>query len=106
MMADCVTHLINISINSGVVPSEWKQAKVVPLFKSGNKDDLDNYGPIQFYRSCRKFWRKLFSISYIATYQKTLSSRHINPVFAQIIQLSWPLPSLQIKFVDIWTKGY
>ena len=46
VIADCVTHLINLSIKSGVVPSEWKQAKVVPLFKSGNKDDLDNYRPI------------------------------------------------------------
>ena len=46
MIADCVTHLINLSIKSGVVPSEWKQAKVVPLFKSGNKDDLDNSRPI------------------------------------------------------------
>ena len=46
VIADCVTHLINLSFETGEVPSEWKQAKVVPLFKSGNKDDLDNYRPI------------------------------------------------------------
>ena len=46
VIADCVTHLVNLSIKSGMVLSEWKQAKVVPLFKSGNKDDLDNYRPI------------------------------------------------------------
>ena len=46
VIADCVTHLINLSIETGAVPSDWKQAKVVPLFKSGNKDDLDSYRPI------------------------------------------------------------
>ena len=46
VIADRVTHLVNLSIKSGTVPSEWKQAKVVPLFNSGNKDDLDNYRPI------------------------------------------------------------
>ena len=30
----------------------------------------------------------------MATDQKTPSSRHINQVFEQVIQLSWPLPSL------------
>ena len=46
VIADCVTHLINLSIETGVVMSEWKQAKGVPLFKSGNKDYLHNYRPI------------------------------------------------------------
>lgn len=46
VIADCVTHVINLSIETGAIPSEWKQAKIVPLFKSGNKDELDNYRPI------------------------------------------------------------
>ena len=37
---------INISLQSGVVPSEWKPARVIPLFKKGEADDIDNYRPI------------------------------------------------------------
>ena len=90
VIADCVTHLINLSIETGVVPSEWKQAKVVPLFKSGNKEDLDNYRSISILPILsKKFWRKLSSISCITTYQKTLFSRLTNLVFVQTTQLSW-----------------
>ena len=46
VIADCVAHLVNLFIKSGTVPIEWKQAKVVPLFKSRNEDDLDNCRPI------------------------------------------------------------
>ena len=35
-----------MSIETGLVPSDWKIAKVIPVFKSGNKSDLDNYRPI------------------------------------------------------------
>ena len=29
-----------------LVPSEWKKVKIVPLLKSGNKEELDSYRPI------------------------------------------------------------
>ena len=33
-----LTHLFNISLKSGSVPSGWKRAHVTPLFKKGNKN--------------------------------------------------------------------
>lgn len=41
-----LTKIINASLETGYVPSEWKVARVVPLFKSGKITDLDNYRPI------------------------------------------------------------
>jgi hypothetical protein len=41
-----ITFLINCCLREGVLPNIWKIAKVVPLFKSGNKNDLNNYRPI------------------------------------------------------------
>ena len=35
-----------MSLRIGQVPNEWKQTKVLPLFKSGNATELDNYRPI------------------------------------------------------------
>ena len=41
-----LTHLINLSIVSGVVPDQLKIALVIPLFKSGDKSTFTNYRPI------------------------------------------------------------
>ena len=37
---------MNRSLKIGIVPSEWKHAKVTPLYKEGNRDDTNNYRPI------------------------------------------------------------
>jgi hypothetical protein len=34
------------SLDSGVVPTDWKKAKVVPIFKKGTKSDPGNYRPV------------------------------------------------------------
>ena len=38
--------VINASITSGVLPSEWKVATVTPIFKSGSNTDPGNYRPV------------------------------------------------------------
>ena len=36
----------NLSLETGVVPTECKMAKVIPIFKSGSIAEIDNYRPI------------------------------------------------------------
>ena len=49
-----VPHIVNIcnaSINSAHFPRPWKKARVVPLYKSGDTNDVMNYRPISV-QSC------------------------------------------------------
>ena len=41
-----LTEVINSSLETGIVPERWKVARVIPLFKSGKENDINNYRPI------------------------------------------------------------
>ena len=41
-----LTNIFNLSLSTGVVPHNWKQANVVPFFKHGDKSHITNYRPI------------------------------------------------------------
>ena len=41
-----LAHIINCSSMSGVVPKDFKRARVVPVYKSSAYDNFDNYYPI------------------------------------------------------------
>jgi len=39
VIAKPVTYLINLTISTGEIPSQWKEARVTPIYKTGKKDD-------------------------------------------------------------------
>ena len=41
-----LAYICNLSLATGVFPSDWKNAKVVPVFKAGCKSNVENYRPI------------------------------------------------------------
>ena len=43
---ECIYLLIKKSIDTGVVPHVWKKANVSPIFKGGDRADVNNYRPI------------------------------------------------------------
>ena len=57
-ISEPLTYIINLSINSGVVPDQMKLAGVVPLFKPDDKRLFPNYRPVSvlqiFFQILRK----------------------------------------------------
>ena len=41
-----LTVIMQSSLESGVVPSDWKTANVTPIFKKGSKSQVENYRPV------------------------------------------------------------
>ena len=54
-----LTHIFNLSLSTGIFPSKMKVAKVIPIFKKGNVDDLGNYRPISLLTSFSKVLEKV-----------------------------------------------
>ena len=56
-----ITHICNLSLTSGVFPDQMKIAKVIPLFKSGDKKMFNNYRPVSLLPQFSKILEKIFS---------------------------------------------
>ena len=41
-----LTYIFNLSIKQSAFPDDWKKAKVLPVYKTGDHDDRGNYRPI------------------------------------------------------------
>ena len=38
--------MFNLSLEEGIVPLEWKEANIIPLFKKGSRNKSENYRPV------------------------------------------------------------
>ena len=45
-LAKKICGLISKSLQQGQVPKDWKKADIVPIFRSGNKENPSNYRPV------------------------------------------------------------
>ena len=63
-----LTSLFNYSIGNGQIPREWKAARVTPIPKSGNSEEISNYQPVSVSGSYLKSW---CTISFMCTWKST-----------------------------------
>ena len=51
---------------TGIIPQEWKEAKVTPIFKSGEKDDVNNYHPISLLPLISKIMERTVQVQLVS----------------------------------------
>ena len=56
IIAKSLAHVINLSIATGIVPSGFKIGLITPVYKSGPKNDMDNYCPNTALPVCSKIF--------------------------------------------------
>lgn len=63
-ITECVvtplTHICNQSLQTGVFPSNMKTAKVIPIYKAGDRQELSNYRPVSLLPQLSKILERRF----------------------------------------------
>ena len=54
VIVEPLTYLVNLSFENGIYPDILKISKVIPLFKSGCRQSVDNYRPISLLSNINK----------------------------------------------------
>ena len=59
LISSPICNIFNQSISQGVFPDDWESARLAPLFKQGDRDDLNNYRPISVISVVAKVFERI-----------------------------------------------
>ena len=59
IIAPVLSNIINKSLGTGYFPNSLKTARVIPLYKSGNVDDVNNYRPVSILPILSKIFERV-----------------------------------------------
>lgn len=65
-----IANIINTSIRNGIFPDAFKNARVIPIFKSGDKEDPGNYRPISILPTLSKIFERHIGNQLLAFFEK------------------------------------
>ncbi|KAF2343437.1 Reverse transcriptase domain, partial [Trinorchestia longiramus] len=62
VISEPLTNIFSRSLETGIVPDDWKRANVTPIFKKGNKQIPNNYRPISLTSVISKTIERLLKV--------------------------------------------
>jgi hypothetical protein len=93
-----LTPIFNQTISTSIFPTDWKLARVTPIFKKGKKDDMNNYRPISVISVVAKIFEKL---TFVQLYEY-LNNNNLISTSQSVRSLHSTLTAL-IEATDNWS---
>ena len=66
VIAKPITYLVNLTISTGLIPTEWKDRRVTPICKSGARNDVNNYRPISVLPPVSRIMERAIQVQFLA----------------------------------------
>ena len=74
-----LARVFNLSLKEGVVPFEWKEANIIPLFRKGSRNKSENYRPVSLTSVICKLLERLIKdhmVDFLVKHKLLNSSQH------------------------------
>ena len=75
-----LARVFNLSLKKGVIPFEWKEANIIPLFKKGLRNKSENYRPVCLTSAICKLLERLIKdhnmVDFLVRHKLLNSSQH------------------------------
>ena len=74
-----LARVFNLSLEEGIVPLEWKEANIIPLFKKGSRNKSENYRPVSLTTVICKLLERLIKdhlVDFLVKYKLINPSQH------------------------------
>lgn len=116
-----LTDIFNLSLATGEIPHDWRKARVVPIYKNGDRLSVSNYRPISITSTCCKLFEHVIatyirdfleSRNFLSQYQHGFR-KHMSTVtqlvctvhdFAQALDMNGQLDALFLDFSKAFDK--
>ena len=59
LISPYISTIFNCCLTTGIFPDDWKLAKVTPIFKQGDRSDMNNYRPISVISGIAKVFERI-----------------------------------------------
>ena len=98
--------IFNKSLETGVVPRDWRDAHVTPIFKKGVKSDPGNYRPVSLTSICCKLMESCIKDAIVEHVEKNNLLRNTQHGFSKGRSCTTNLLDFMEKVTDYVDKGF
>ena len=101
VVSEPITEIFRRSLDTGIIPTNWLQAVICPIFKKGDKADPSNYRPVSLTSIICKMMERIIVIHLI----KHLEANNLKCRQQHGFQTGKSVTTNLLQALNVWTEA-